>query len=251
MCASSKRTLRIAAFFFVCAFALLRPFEVVAQENQVNTAAAGLTGSVQVGFGAEVQIYSIELIDNNAGPPFNTVNLGNGVIGGINVQISDLTAPTGLAIADFTELRIYRSGDAIFNGGDTFMASAPVASVAGGNTTLDVTGLALGGNRLIPTTGIFFIITAVISPTATSGHAFRVGAAGIHVGFTESVFGNVQDGTPGIVAADGNNIVIAAQSPSFTSGVAGGGRGIPFGGEPAILIILLGSGLYMIRRASR
>ena len=250
MCATHKRSLLTASFLLVCTLALFSSSEVGAQENQVNTAAVGLTGSVQVALGAELQIYAVELIDNNAGPPFNTVSLGNGVIGGINVQISDLTAPTGLAIADFTELRIYRSTNGIFDGGDTFMASAVVADVAGGNTTLDVTGAAVG-DRLIPTTGIFFIITAVISPTATAGHTFRVGTAGIHIGFTESVFGNVQDWTPGIVAADGNNVVIAAQSPSFTSGVAGGGRGIPFGGEPVILIVLLGSGLYMIRRASR
>lgn len=229
---------------------LLRPFEAVAQENQVGTAAAGLTGSVQVATGAEVQIYSVGLLDNNAGPPFNTVSLGNGVIGGINVQISDLTAPTGLVGADFTELRIYRSTDGTFDGGDTFLALAAVASVAGGNTTLDVTG-AGAANRLIPTTGIFFIITAVISPTATAGHTFRVGADNIHIGFSESVFGNVQDGTPGIVAADGNNIIIGSQTSSFVNGVAGGGRGIPFGGEPVILLVLLGSGLYMIRRASR
>ena len=77
-----------------------------------------------------------------------------------------------------------------------------------------------------------------------------IGTDNNRVGFTESMFGNFQDGAPGIVAADGNHIVIAAEIPSFSNGVAGGGRGIPFGGEPVMLALQVGTGLYMIRRTS-
>ena len=68
-----------------------------------------------------------------------------------------------------------------------------------------------------------------------------IGTDNNRVGFTESIFGNFQDGAPGIVAAE---------IPSFSNGVAGGGRGIPFGGEPVMLALLVGTGLYMIRRTS-
>jgi len=210
-----------------------------------------LTGSSPVAAGTEVQIYSIQLEDAVAGAPFNTVNLGTRALGGINIQISDLTAPTGLATADSTQLNFYRDTDGTFNSvGETFMVSAVVASVSGGNTLLDVTGLGLGDDCLIPNGGVYFVITAVIAADATGSHTFRVGTDNNHVGFTESIFGNFQDGAPGIVAADGNHIVIAAETASFSSGVAGGGRGIPFGGEPVMLALLVGTGLYMIRRTS-
>ncbi|MDP6700773.1 MAG: hypothetical protein QGH25_14070, partial [Candidatus Latescibacteria bacterium] len=122
-------------------------------------------------------------------------------------------------------------------------------------TTLDLQAQVLSPNRQLPQTPatIFFIVTAVISNSATSGHTFRVGVPANHLGFHDTPFLGVgsNDVAGGAVAqADGNHIVIAAETPSFSSGVAGGGRGIPFGGEPVMLALLVGTGLYMIRRTS-
>ena len=51
----------------------------------------------------------------------------------------------------------------------------------------------------------------------------------------------------GFLADDAHHIVIGAQ----TAQLLGGGVAISFGGESVILLLLIGSGLYMIRRYSR
>ena len=43
-------------------------------------------------------------------------------------------------------------------------------------------------------------------------------------------------------------LAAVTRDSSFLNGQAGGGRGIPFGGEPVMLVLLIGTGLYMIRR---
>jgi hypothetical protein len=217
-----------------------------------TTVASGLTGSTQVNLGAEVVIYSIGLTEAAFPTPCAT-RVGNGALLGVELTISDLTAPTGLVAADFANLNLYRSTDNTFSTGDLLLGTQPVVNV-GATTTVDATGALVANRTLTEGAEDFLFVTATIAAGATAGHTLRVGAAVSRVGLTNTngVCGaaNYARGTA-VVAADGNNIVIAAQSPSFTSGVAGGGRGIPFGGEPVILIVLLGSGLYMIRRASR
>lgn len=231
-------------------------------EASIITPAATITGSTQVSLGSEVQIYVIEVTDGTAGAVTNTVYLGNDngfpvTNGGVQILISDLTVATGFIAADIAELRLYRDSDGAFNGNETFLINETVIDVTGVTpTTLDLQAQALGANRLLPDTPatIFFIVTAVISNSATSGHTFRVGTPVNHLGFHDVPFiglGSNDVGGAAVAQADGNNIVIAAQSPSFTSGGAGGGVGIPFGGEPVILALLIGTGLYMIRRTSR
>ena len=88
-----------------------------------------------------------------------------------------------------------------------------------------------------------------------------LGVVGDHVGITRfgATFGcapasEYSIGTA-ITAADGNHIVIGADIPAFVSstlagGGMGGGIGIPFGGEPVMMVLLLCTGLYMIYRTS-
>ncbi|MFA6107169.1 MAG: hypothetical protein WDA75_00240 [Candidatus Latescibacterota bacterium] len=218
-----------------------------------NGTAAGLTGSTRVVQGGSVAIYRIGLTD---GIGFmNDNDLGHDVLGGavtnrgVQILIADLSSPTGLSPADFTELRLYRSADAVWDGADVLLATNPVVNI-GAATELDVTGLPLGGNRRIGVSPVstFFIVVASIAPTAVTGHAFTVGALASHVGIYEDIFdsgfGNYLRGS-GIVASDGNNVIIGAEEPIL---LGGGGRTIPFGGEGPLLVLLLTSGLFLLRR---
>lgn len=232
------------AALFICL--VLSP--VSAQQHLFVTAPAGLTGVTQVNAGGEVLIYSVELADILGDGTF--IDLGNATIGGIQVTIEDLSTPTGVTSADFSALSMYQSADALFDAGDTFMASNSVVNV-GAATTIDVTGLPIGGLRRLPTFAAttWFLITANISPAATSGHAFRLSATNPHIGFDESGGAPVdtQDGAA-IISADANSIVLNAQQAMK---ISGGAVTIPFGGEPIILILLVGSSLYMMRRRDK
>lgn len=244
--------------WFVVLLLALTPTAIFAQSTD-TTLAAGLTGSTQVPVSTEVLIYSIGLTEPVAGPPgnpcFSNVGRSDGANLGVELTISDLSAATGLVAADFAGLNLYRSpGNATFDGGDVYIATNAVVNI-GGLTTIDATLGGAAARKIAGPAEEFLLVTAVIAAGATPGHAFRVGAGPDHVGLegVGILLCAPADYSRGsvIVAADGNNIVIGAQSPTFISGVAGGGRGIPFGGEPVILLVLLGSGLYMIRRASR
>jgi hypothetical protein len=248
--------------WFVVLLLALTPTAIFAQSAE-TTVAAGLTGSTQVPVSTEVLIYSIGLTEPVAGPPGNPCFSNVGTVGGglgggklgVELTISDLSAATGLVAADFAGLNLYRSpGNATFDGGDVYIATNAVVNI-GGLTTIDATLGGAAARKIAGGAEEFLLVTAVIAAGATPGHAFRVGAGPDHVGLegVGLLLCAPADYSRGsvIVAADGNNIVIGAQSPTFISGVAGGGRGIPFGGEPVILLVLLGSGLYMIRRASR
>ena len=244
--------------FFICGH--WSPIWGVASET---TPAAGLTGSTSIALGVEVPIYSIGIQDDNAPPNVDCISLvGNGILTGVQLTISDLTVATGLAPGDFTQLNLYRSTDNTF-GGDILLGSNATVNVGIATTVeIDATG-ATNADRTVSTTPAedFLFVTAVISPTATIGHTFRVGAANNHLGLREQglivvcgVGANNTDGTA-ITAADGDHIVIGADTPAFVSstlagGGMGGGIGIPFGGEPVMMVLLLCTGLYMIYRTS-
>ena len=241
--------------FFICGH--WSPIWGAASET---TAAAGLTGSTSIALGVEVPIYSIGIQDNNTPNIAACVSfVGNGTLTGVQLTISDLTVATGLGPGDFIQLNLYRSTDNIF-GGDILLGSNAVVNI-GAVTQIDATG-ATDPDRTVNTAPAedFLFVTAVISPTATIGHTFRVGAGGNHVGFFENgtvfacggISGDRTDGSA-ITAADGDHMVIAADIPAFVSstlagGGMGGGIGIPFGGEPVMMVLLLCTGLYMIYR---
>lgn len=231
-----------AVAFLVCALLWAAP--ALAQQLTEGTAAAGINGIVRVQKSQEVQIYSIEVYDANGG--INpSVSLGDpGGNTGIQLILSDINASTGFGTGDLTELRLYRSTDATFGGGDTFMASQAVFAPAGAATEIDATGAA-AGDRLIPAfPGIFFIVTAVISPTAVDGHAFTVSALINHVGaFEVPPPAGSTTGSP-IVASDANHVAIGKPAQP----VIGGTLAIPFGGESVMLCLLLGSGAFVLWR---
>ena len=220
-----------------------------AQVAETNLA-SGLTGSTQVVAGAEVQIYSIGVTDPGGFGESNRVgHEGGGGNLGVELTISDMSAPTGLVAADIAELRLYHSTNNVLDTGtDTQLGTQATVNI-GAVTEIDATGAGNPARTITFGAEDFIFVTAIISASATGGHAFRVGAAAGSLGMTRDT-GPTLDYSRGSVfaAADGNHIVIAAETPSFTSGVAGGGRGIPFGGETVMLALLVGSGLCMIRR---
>lgn len=219
-----------------------------------TTTAAGLTGSTSVALGAEVPIYSIGIQDDNLPNGACTSWVGNAALTGVQITISDLTVATGLAATDFAQLNLYRSTDDTF-GGDILLGSNTTVNI-GAATEIDATTASNADRTVNKGSEDFLFVTAVISPTATTGHTFRVGAGGNDAGFDgqgPAFLGCGADVTRGsaITAADGNHIVIGADTPAFVnSKVAGGGIGIPFGGEPVMMVLLLCTGLFMIYRTS-
>ena len=234
----------------------------VAQDSQ-ELSIAGLSGITTVAPGGEVAIYTVQLnsapanfVDSDLGCSGGTCLGGPGLPKpGIELIVDDLSAATGLTAGDFSELRLYRSdNNSFFDPGDTQIASNATV-VIGGETLLDVTGAAAILRRL-PDAGAFtyFIATAVISSSAVPGHAFTLATVGPHYGIDESNFGGPVDAERGtlIGANDGNHVVISVTGSGEAKALSGSrGMSIPFGGEPAMLCLLLGSGVLVLwRRAS-
>lgn len=238
-----KRGIVIALFLSVSGAGVARAQEVIEV-----TPAQGLTGVTNTTAGTEVQVYAVQLRDNVAN--VRTAQLGpTPGANGITLTLSDLTAPTGLAAGDFTELRLYRSTDAVFDGGDTFMKAASPVGI-GATTLLDVSGVAPATLKDIPDVGavpnsVYFIITAVVSAGATVGHAFRVGAAANHINIHESGGGAPSNYSMGsaITAADANRVVIvSATSASGSIPV------MPPALYGLLALCVLGYGIYSLKR---
>lgn len=205
----------------------------------------GLQGVTQAARGDFVQIYTAELTDpfiNGTGTRLGWPGTNNG----IKITLSDLGTPTGIQASDLGSLILYNSTDAIVDAGDATIDIQP--AVIGSVIEFNATGAPLGlGGRLIPTGGsVYFIITASISPTATLGTAFRLGAAPLHIGIDEFGF-PANDGEVGvlIVPSDANHVAIGNVATSGGVPVS-----IPFGGESVIVLLLVGTGIYALRRAA-
>lgn len=188
------------------------PLLAGAQQVIEVTPAQGLTGVTNVTAGVEVQVYAVQLLDNTNDARSAELGPSPGA-NGINVTISDLAVATGLVSADLTELRLYRSADAVFDAGDTFLKAATPVNI-GAVTTIDVTAVP-NPNKSIPETpaaSIYFIVTARIGPDAVPGRAFRLGAAANHINIHESGGGPPSDYSMGsaILANDANRIVFIA-----------------------------------------
>ena len=235
-------------WLWVVALGLLWPCAGLAQIDSDAINPTGLTGITQVQFGSEIQIYAVEVVDLGNG--FITVDLGRTSAGlpanaGIQLTISDLTTTTGLVSSDFTELRLYWSADAFLDGTDTFMSSTSPVNI-GSITELDATVAPIGDRRVPEGLSKWFIVSARISGAAMGGHAFRVGATTLNVGIEESALG--ADGVIGSTAvlADNANHIVLGGGPAKK--VDGSAVTIPFGGEKAILFLLVSSGAYALRR---
>jgi hypothetical protein len=234
-------------WLWIAVVGLLLPCMSAAQNDSFTQNEAGLTGITQVQFGNEIQIYAFEVID--AADPGITVELGkiSGGVVGVQLTISDLTTTTGLVSADFTNLRLYRSLDLFLDGTDTFMASASPVNI-GAITEIDPT--LAGASRLVPEAGsAFFVVSARISPAATGGHAFRVGTTNLNIGVEESGVGSDPNIIGNQVLADNASHIVLGGGPAKKAG-GGGAVTIPFGGEKAMLFLLVSSGAYALRRRS-
>jgi len=235
----------------------LIPAVAHAQETFEVTVAQGLAGVTNVTPGGEVKVYHAHLRDIFDNVRKSQLGPAPGA-NGIDVTVSDLGAATGLVAGDFTELRLYRSNDAVFDAGDTFMTSTTPVGI-GAATLLDVSGVG-AADRGIPEIDegpneVYFIVTAVIAPGATPGHAFRLGTAGANVDIRDFGGGPATTYSVGsaIVAADANRVVIVAAG----GGGGGGGGGpsartsipvMPPGLYGLLACFVLGYGIYSLRR---
>lgn len=250
-------------FLYALLFAL-SPLSLWAQGVEVSI--GGIVGVNNVTVGNEILIYNVQVRDTVNGNPVSRIG-GVPVVGeGIIITLSDLTAPTAIAAADFTGLNLYRSTDAILDGGDTFLKTVAPVNI-GAITAVDFQAVG-NANRTLPEPAdvpdrIFFLITAVIAPGATPGHAFRLGAAANHIDVRDTGGGPPVDYNIGsaIVAADANRVVIQAAggggsssgSGSLSSAGAESGRPnqvveIPFGGEWLFALCGLLYGTYLLYR---
>jgi hypothetical protein len=225
-------------------------------QQGVEISAAGIAGINSTAAGAEVLIYAVELQDNAADG--RTVRIGVAPLAGSGIQltISDLTAETAVTAADFTGLNLYLSGDAVIDGGDTFLRTeTPV--VIGGVTLVDFAGVA-NANRTIPDVGTtFFLISADLAPGAVGGHAFRLGVAGLHIEMRDSGGGapTVYPIGSAIAANDANQILISAAAGGGSSSGGGGGGGstkdpmpVPFRSIGLLGVLVCGYALWAILR---
>lgn len=225
----------------MCLYVMLCVSTAAAQEGVEASPAQGLSGVTNAAPGDEVQIYSVELQDGT--PGFDTVPLGwPGNNNGIELIIDDLSVTTGFTTSDIASLRLYRSSDNVFDGGDVLVAQSGALAPLGGATTLDATGAGANRNLDVTPASTFFVATAVISIAAQKGHAFTVETQNPHIGLDEPTFGGHEIGSA-IVANDANHVAIGASAVP-----AKGGASIPFGGEPAMLCLLLGTGAWVLWR---
>lgn len=243
--AAPRRRPGYAACIPLLVCALLWAAPTLAQQlTEGASPADGINGVVTAQKGQGVRVYSIQVFDLNGGA-IPSVSLGDpGGNLGIQLILNDLNAATGFTTADIAALNIYRSTDATLDAGDSFVASQSVLSPLGAATEIDATG-ASAALRLIPAgPGIFFIVTAVISAAAVDGHAFTVSALVNHVGaFEVPPPAGSTTGSP-VIASDANHVAIGKPAQP----VIGGTLAIPFGGESAMLCLLLGSGAFVLWR---
>ncbi len=241
----SRRALIFSSLLGLVLLAALSPTRVTAQPaDGVEISIQGLVGVTQVSRGDFTQIYTVELQDAHAA---NGVTSELGLAGtnlGIRITLSDLSTTTNILPSDIARLDLFASADAVIDAGDVLIDSQ--TPTIGSVIEFDATGA--GANRLLPDNPAttYFLIIANISSTATLGTAFRLGATAGHIGIDETGIGGVDDvlGSQ-IVATDANNITIGDVATSGGVPVT-----IPFGGETAMLLLLVGSGLYVVRRTA-
>ncbi|MBI2505410.1 MAG: hypothetical protein HYW07_19540 [Candidatus Latescibacteria bacterium] len=206
----------------------------------IPTGPTGLTGINVANPGDEVAIYSVEIARD---PPTQEALLR------IRIVIEDLSISTGIASTDFTELRMYESINAVLDGGDT-----QIGTVASGSINIGAETDIPAGAALLPAGGArFYLITAVISPTAVGGRMFKLGANNLNIDIDQDPpgppvgFDGITDqqlnGPVG--ASDNNRVEIAGGGAGGTAG--GAMVAVPFEGEWLLLVAIAGLGLYYLR----
>lgn len=221
---------------------------VQGQPETIILSIQGIQGVQQGVRGETEQIYTVQLRDNDNNLTDNSLGFAGNV--GIQITLSDLTTPTGILASDLGDLTLYRSDNTVVDAGDIVIdtQTATIGSVIQFNAFV-----APALDRIIPegATSRYFIVTAVISPTARLGGGFRLAAGLAHIGIEETVFPPLNSGS--IPTALGQTIIASdANHVSIGDGATSGGVPvtIPFGGEAAILLLLIGTGVYALRRTT-
>ena len=231
---------------------ILRPGVLHAALNELTPATGIPAGLNTVNPGAEIQIYTVQLQDGDAGNPNYNLGWAPAAGTGITLTISDLTALTGLIPGDLASLNLYRSADAVLDAGDgaALVAQIPVV-VAPGTTLIDVGGVPAVSRDITETPGsIYFIVSAVISLAATPGHSFKLGAAANHIQYRRSGGGPAANLTIGTaIAASDADLVQIVQAGGALAPVPS--RSIPVM-PPAIYgllaVFMAGYGIYSLKR---
>ena len=190
-----------------------------------TTPAAVLSGASTALPGDEIRIFSIGLT-------------GDGIasISAIALTISDLSTPTGLAAGDFTELRLYSSTDATLGGGDTQIGTQATINL-GSATTVSATTPDTPPDAM----ETFYLVSAVLAPGATPGHALKVGFAAGGVTTSSGARGTA------VAASDDDRATISDITETTTAAVLSGASTAVPGDEIRIFSIgLTGDGIAAV-----
>ena len=179
-----------------------------------TSSAAGLSGGSTVAPGGEVQIFRMGMT-GDGGVDVNSVTL----------TLSDLSSATGIGAGAFSQLKLYRSADAVLDGGDTQIGAQATVAVGSPTTIAATTPDALpnGSER-------FYIVSAVMASAVTDGQAFRVGFAAN--GASTSLGGRGS----AVAAGDANKVTIdvVADRLVFTTQPSGSVSGQGLTGQPVV-----------------
>ena len=147
----------------------------------------GATNAIQ---GTEVPIFTLGLTGD-----------GSATLTSLSLTIADLSTPTGLAAADFTQLKLYRSPDSQLNlGADALIGSQSAINIG------TLTTLTPGSTETPPSTQTYYIVSAVIAATAMPNHAFRIDFPASGAATSSGAAGTA------ITANDANKITILASN---------------------------------------
>ncbi|MFH1572174.1 MAG: CRTAC1 family protein, partial [Gemmatimonadota bacterium] len=180
-----------------------------------TTPAAGLAGVTAVAPAGEARLLAVGL-----------TGVGSATLSSLSLTLSDLSAPTGLIAADLAELRLYRSADALLDGGDLLLGTLPQGAITLGAPLT----LSPAGPETVPATETFYLVTAAFSAAVTDGHALRVAFGSGGVLTSAGLLGT------GFAAADGNRVAldVVASQLLFATQPAGAVSGQPLATQPVV-----------------
>ncbi len=187
-----------------------------------SVTASGLSGLSTVLPSSETKVFGIGLT-------------GDGVAGvsSIAVTISDSSTSTGLASSDFSSLKLYKSLDATLDGSDSLMATQSTVDI-GSSTTLSP-----ASTHIVPSsTQVYYLVSATLSSSTTSGHVYKVSFASGGVTTNATSVGSA------VTASDANRVRVAGLTESVTaSGLSGVSTALPSSETKVFSIGMTGDGV--------
>lgn len=175
----------------------------------------GLSGSTTVGPGRQVQLMHTALTSD-----------GQTTVNGLTFTLSDLSTATGLHRDDFSEFRLYESYDTAL-GGDLLLGHLDARDITLGSQT---TIYATTPSTPRPDKTRYYILAALLSKTATQGHAMRISAE------TGALTTNAGGRGARIEASDSNRLTIDAVATQLVlrTQPSDGQSGNPLLGQPTV-----------------